>query len=229
MRFLHIVTGLLGLISGIIALYALKGGKVHRRTGLIFVFTMLLMSATGAVLAIFKPDDLGTMIAGVLTFYLVLTGLLTVRRSTQKFNWLDSGIMLIAALVCLSSLNFAYQAWMSPDGLKEGQPFVPYLIFAVVSLLAIFGDVQMMRRGIRGTHRLARHLWRMCFALWIAVTSLFLGQPQVFPKSIRHDALLAVPVLLTFLVMLYWLIRILFKKKHLIGQNNSRSDQSRGN
>jgi hypothetical protein len=42
------------------------------------------------------------------------------------------------------------------------------LTSGAVALLAAFGDVRMLlARGISWPHRMARHLWRMCFALWI--------------------------------------------------------------
>jgi hypothetical protein len=45
-----------------------------------------------------------------------------------------------------------------------------------VMLLAAAGDVRMLVRGaVFGPKRIARHLWRMCFGLFIAAGSFFLG------------------------------------------------------
>jgi hypothetical protein len=45
-----------------------------------------------------------------------------------------------------------------------------------VCLLAALGDIRMLvRGGVLGTKRIARHLWRMCFGLFIAAGSFFLG------------------------------------------------------
>ncbi|HEY8796026.1 MAG TPA: hypothetical protein VIM15_13895 [Gemmatimonadaceae bacterium] len=75
----------------------------------------------------------------------------------------------------------------------------------------------MIRSGglasLRGAPRLARHLWRMCFALFIATMSFFLGQAKVIPKPIRIPALLALPVLAVLLTMLYWLWRVRVKRR----------------
>ena len=63
---------------------------------------------------------------------------------------------------------------------------VPFSIFATVALLAGAGDVRMIRsRGLQGAARLARHLWRMSFALFIGAFSFFLGQAKVIPKPVR--------------------------------------------
>ena len=72
----------------------------------------------------------------------------------------------------------------------------------------------ILARGFRGTHRIARHLWRMCFALFIATGSFFLGQAKVIPKPIRIVPLLAIPALLPLVLLLYWLARVLFTQRY---------------
>ncbi|HWF84419.1 MAG TPA: hypothetical protein VG222_06220 [Vicinamibacterales bacterium] len=47
---------------------------------------------------------------------------------------------------------------------------------ATITTMAAAGDVRVMRSGaLRGGRRLARHLWRMCFALFIAAGSFFVA------------------------------------------------------
>ena len=62
--------------------------------------------------------------------------------------------------------------------------------------------------GVQGSARLVRHLWRMCWALWIAAASFFLGQADEIPETLPIPALLAIPVVIPILVMLYWLWRV---------------------
>jgi hypothetical protein len=52
----------------------------------------------------------------------------------------------------------------------------------------------------------------MCWSLWIAAGSFFFGQAKVIPKPIRIPALLALPVLLIFVVMFYWLWRVRIRR-----------------
>ena len=66
----------------------------------------------------------------------------------------------------------------------------------------------MRAGGIQAPRRIARHLWRMCFAMWVAAASFFWGPPDRVPEVIRIPALQAVAVLLPIVVMLYWLMRI---------------------
>jgi hypothetical protein len=64
---------------------------------------------------------------------------------------------------------------------------------------------------LAGALALSRHLWRMCFALFIAATSFFLGQADLFPAELRHPALLGLPVLVVLGAMVYWLWRVRFR------------------
>lgn len=211
---LHIAAGSIALAAGAVALYGLKGAKLHRKSGMLFVLAMLVMSVTGAVMAALKPEAI-SVIAGALTFYLVSTALLTVRRPAAGALWLDLGALLVALTIGIAGIYFGFEALKSPTGTKDGFPAPPYFIFGTVALLAALLDLRMLlARGVQGPHRLARHLWRMCFALFIAAASFFLGQAQVFPEPIRNLALLAIPVLAVLLLMLYWLGRVLFTQRY---------------
>jgi hypothetical protein len=59
----------------------------------------------------------------------------------------------------------------------------------------------------------------MCFALFIAAISFFIGQAQVFPKPIQILPLLALPVVLVLVTMFYWLwrIRVIRSFRGLVG------------
>jgi hypothetical protein len=48
---LHVAAGALAIAIGAVALYAAKGSKLHRRSGMLFVWVMLAMSITGALMA----------------------------------------------------------------------------------------------------------------------------------------------------------------------------------
>ena len=87
MILIHIVGGLIGLTSGAVALSVPKGSRLHRKSGIIFVYAMVVLSTSGAVMAALTPERI-SVIAGMLTFYLVITALLTVRRPPQEFDWM---------------------------------------------------------------------------------------------------------------------------------------------
>lgn len=151
--------------------------------------------------------------AGLLTFYLVTTALLTVRHRTQGFDWMSAGAMVFALIIGLLSIAFGIQG-LNDTGNKNGITPIGF-IFGAVALLAAFGDARLLlARSIPWAQRIACHLWRMCFALFLAAISLFIGQAQVFLESLRIMPLLYTPVLLVLLLMVYWLARVFFTKRH---------------
>lgn len=56
----------------------------------------------------------------------------------------------------------------------------------------------------------------MCFGLFIATGSFFLGQQQVFPAFLRGSVFLTVLAVLPFPLMIYWLFRVRFRKAYKI-------------
>ena len=205
---IHIAAGALGLVSGFIALYVTKGAALHRRAGMVFVYAMLTMSIFGTTIAAVRGVAPTINVpAGLLTAYLVITGLTTVRPLAAGSRRLDIGAALLALVVGLSCLTLGFGA-VARGGKSSGFAF-PLFMFGTVGLLASIGDLRMMRSGaLQGAARLARHLWRMSFALFIAAMSFFIGQAKVFPKPIRIMPLLALPVLAVLVTMFYWLWRV---------------------
>jgi hypothetical protein len=69
-----------------------------------------------------------------------------------------------------------------------------------------------MRSGMpRGGARLARHLGRMCFALFIAAGSFFSIRARVakiLPEPFTTGTMRALPILLLFAAMFYWLWKV---------------------
>src|SRR6185436_19850680 len=102
---IHIVGGLLSIISGFVALFAYKGAGLHRKSGMIFVFAMAALTTSGTVMAVVNRQPFN-VVPGVLTFYLVLTGLLTVRRPAAGARWIDVGAMLVAVVVIVTCVLF---------------------------------------------------------------------------------------------------------------------------
>lgn len=212
---IHILAGGLGLVAGAVALCAAKGARLHRQSGMLFVYSMSTASASGAGIAALRSIEV-SMIGGLLAVYLVITALITVRPAGSR--WLALGAMLAAVGIGVTSVTLGFEALASGDSKREGIPAAVFLILGAVALLASVSDVRIVRSGgIQGTARLARHLWRMCFALSIVAASFFLGDivgassPEgevAFPEPLRIPALLALPVLLVLLVMFYWLWRV---------------------
>jgi hypothetical protein len=205
---LHIGAGTLGMLSGFVAVFLRKGSRRHGLAGSVFVIAMLILSASGVYLALMKSQP-GNVLGGTLTFYLVATAWMTARRRDGEPGLFDWGALLVVMAVGACQLIFGIEAALSSTGLRFGYPPWPYFFLGSVAVLAIVGDIRMLvRRGISGTPRIARHLWRMCFALFIAASSIFLARQHIFPAILRKTGALVFLSFLPLLLMVFWLVRV---------------------
>src|SRR3982750_1576274 len=138
----HVTAGAIAIVAGFIAIFALKGARLHRNSGMIFVSAMVILSLTGAIIAALKGGRISAA-QGVLTFYLVTTSLLTVRHRIGQFRWTDLGAMLVALMVGLYEANLGFEALDNPKRTSDGVPAAMVFLFATVALLAAFGDMRI--------------------------------------------------------------------------------------
>jgi hypothetical protein len=80
-------------------------------------------------------------------------------------------------------------------------------------------------RGVSGTQRIARHLWRMCFAWFVASASIFLARPHLFPSIMRKSGALVFLTVLPLILLIFWMIRVKFTKAFKEGVPSSRVEE----
>ncbi len=211
---IHICGAIVGLLSGFMAMMFRKGSGLHGAAGNVFFVSMLSMSAAGAYMAAFIKPNNGNIMGGVLTFYLVATGWMTARRRTRETGMLDLSALLVALAVGTAGLTWGFQAASSPTGLKDGYPPFLYFVFASIALLFAASDIRMIvRGGVFGAKRIARHLWRMSLALLFAMMSFYPARAHLFPRWFNQTNLLYVPHVVLIGAMFFWLYRVSVRKR----------------
>ena len=208
----HIVSGLIAVLAGYIAVVSPKGARVHRLAGTGFFGAMLVLGVTAAILEPFRTPEPGSPIGGILVCYFVATSWVAARRRDGR-----TGRFEITA--CVFAIGIAAViAWGGLTGATPPAGAGPVFALAGVSLLAGLLDLNVVLRGkMTAAQRIARHLWRMCFAFFIATGSFFLGQQDIMPEAVRGSAILWVLAFAPFGFMLFWLVRIRLGKH--IGSN----------
>jgi hypothetical protein len=204
---LHVTGGAVGLLSGFAALGTTKGSRSHRSSGRVFVYAMLAMALSGAGIAAVTGVET-SVVMGLLTAYLVFTGVTAISPLPEGLRWTSLAGAGLASVLAVALIDIGRRALTSPEGDIEGLPAPMAFLFAAVAAAAGASDIRPATRPRHDRRRrVARHLWRMCLALFIAAASFFLGQTNVLPAPLRAPALLAVPVLAPLLVMAFWLWR----------------------
>ncbi|HEU4887793.1 MAG TPA: hypothetical protein VFV49_07910, partial [Thermoanaerobaculia bacterium] len=171
---IHVAAGGFAIVLGTAALIAKKGGTAHRRSGLLFVYAMLVMGLSASILGFRKSATDPNVFTGFMTAYFVGTAWTTVRPASSWTRRLTAAAMVIPAGLALGSIARGVEAFNSPRGFLNGVPFQMHFFLAAVLTMSAAGDARVLRFGMpRGAPRLARHLWRMCFGLFIAAGSFF--------------------------------------------------------
>jgi hypothetical protein len=204
---LHVSAGGVAILSGAAALSVRKGERKHRAFGTAFFVSMLIMSALATYLSVLQQP--GTIIGGIFVFYLVATAWATVRRTEGSIGWFEKVALVVVAGCAAGELTLGLVAANSPTGRFLGYPAPLYFVLGSIATLAAGLDLRMiLRGGISGAPRIARHLWRMCFALFFATGSFFLGQQKVMPVFMHGSPILIALGIAPLLLMIYWLRRV---------------------
>ncbi len=211
---IHICGAIVGLLSGFTAMALRKGSGLHGAAGNIFFVSMLSMSGAGAYMAAFMKPNNGNVMGGVLTFYLVSTAWVAARRRERKVGIFDWGALFVALAIGTAAATWGFQAARSQSGLKDGYPPFLYFFFGSIALLFAASDARMIvRGGVFGALRIARHLWRMCLALLFATLSFYPSRAHLFPRWLNDSHLLYVPHVLLVGAMLLALYRVRARKR----------------
>jgi len=222
---LHILGGTVGLVSGTAAMSFRKGSTRHVLAGKVFVVSMLTMAVFAVYLAIVRhqTNNIG---GGIFTFYLILTAWLTARRADGETSKLDWAVVLIPLVLGVLTWRNGIRVVRSGASSQDGVPVGMIFFMGSVILVAAAGDIRMLiRGGVFGAKRIARHLWRMCYGLFIASGSFFLGPSnrplrlltnvgigQHLPRALFSTTLYLVLTVLPLILLIFWLIRVRFTK-----------------
>ena len=210
---LHVCGAIVALLSGFMTMGLRKGSGLHGAAGTIFSVSLFTASAAGAYMAAFIKPNNGNVMGGVLTCYLVATGWMAAKRRDRKVDSFDFSALLVAVAIGTAGVTWGFQAALSRTGLKDGYPPAMYFIFGSIALLFAASDVRMVvRGGVSGAQRIARHLWRMSVSLLFALISFYPSRAHLFPKWLNETKLLYVPHVLLVGAMLFWLVRVSRKR-----------------
>jgi uncharacterized membrane protein len=223
---IHVLAGALGLVTGYTALAVAKGAPLHRRAGMVFVYVMVTMSMTGLLVSASRGIAPAINIpTALLTFYFVITGMTTLRQAqggpersrgasvSSPAGWsrrLQVAGMVFAVALGVGCLVLAVSS-IGRGGAAAGMAY-PLVMFGAVALAAGNGDRRLIRDGaLKGAPRLMRHVWRMCFALFVSSIAFYLG-PDRLPEALQSPAFRATGVLIPIAAIGYWKWRLRAKR-----------------
>ena len=199
--YLHVTGGAVSLAAGGVAILVRKGEAVHRLAGNVFFIAMLIMTVSAFVVAIDRQQAIN-ITASTVTFYMVLTSWVAATRKDGEIGPFETYALWGGFVVIAIAAVFAMTD-------KAGAPV--HYVFGTIAAMAVLSDVSVVwRRGLSGAQRIARHLWRMSFAMLVATGAYFVGQPEFVPTILRETYLNFAPVIAVLGLLLFWLVRVRF-------------------
>src|SRR5437763_14262260 len=116
----HIVAGGVGILTGFIALYAVKGAQIHRKSGTVFVYAMIVMALLGGLIAIVRNRaPQGNVPVAALTLYLVITALMSVKPPRFGSRRWDFIMMTLGSAITLTFFAVGVVAIVNPKAVHR--------------------------------------------------------------------------------------------------------------
>ena len=208
---LHILGGTIGILAGWGAVLAAKGERLHLLFGKIFIAGMGLMALAAIYLAsqlmALKKMEQANITIGLLVLYLLSTSWMAVKRTPGTTGAFEKAALALAVGLTATDFIWGVRA-LAPHGYDGYRPELYFVFAGVTALFAAFDLRAIVKGGVEGSARIARHLTRMCTAWFIASASFFFGQQKVMPEWMQGSKLLLIPALAPLAFLLFWVIRV---------------------
>ncbi|MBW1294854.1 hypothetical protein [Aquimarina litoralis] len=196
---LHIITGSLALILGVIALITIKGGKTHNKTGRYFLKLILIVIITGLMGVFVFGRNTFLLVITVLSGYVSFSGYRILLHKSNTPKKID----ILAAIISLLVLAYFLYYFKS-----IGMIWSPIVIYSTVGALLFVITYDFLRYLIPTKkykkHRIwiYEHIYKMISA-FSALLSAFSG--TVFEKYQPHSQYIpsALSILLVIVFMIY--------------------------
>ena len=136
---IHITAGASSFLLAPVALATAKGGKQHKRWGMVYLWSMGVVAATALPMAFVFPVRFLALVA-VFSFYLAFSGYRVLRLKELARGGSAEPIDWVAGVVtfCLSAL-LAWLSWFRPASIEVGS--IVGVVFGFIGMQAAAGQL----------------------------------------------------------------------------------------
>ncbi len=158
---IHIATGVTALLVGLIPMFSKKGGPLHNRAGLIYVYCMITVAVSALLLCGLQPFKMMRLFLtgiAVFSFYLSMTGWRATKQKKSGPTSFDKGLTFTTLFVSLAMIGFGVYLLV-----LHGASFFPILFsfFGLLTLTFARRDIRQMARPAEKMHWFFQHFTRM--------------------------------------------------------------------
>jgi uncharacterized membrane protein len=157
----HIAAGITALLVGLVPMFSQKGNSLHRRTGLVYVWCMIIVAATAILLCGLQPFRMFRLfLAGiaVFSFYLCITGWRATKQRVGLYAMFDSVLAYTTLVVGGSMVAFGVYLLV-----LNGPAFMPivFTFFGVLTSRFALEDVRKLGKPAEKQQWFFQHFIRM--------------------------------------------------------------------
>ena len=205
---LHAVSGSIALVAGTISIIAPKGRTWHKKSGIVFFYTMMLAGISGIIASVIPGHyNPFLFVIGIFSSYLVLSGYSALRFKKAQINKDILWDKILATLMLTVALGMiTYGTLLMVKGSVMGSVLI---IFGIIGGLSAFSDFKAFRdlKALRKNY-LRMHIGKISGG-YIAAFTAFLVTNNVLPGVIGW----LLPSVLGGIFIVYWLKKTRIKKK----------------
>lgn len=207
---IHVASGVVALISAFIAVGVSKGGKAHRRVGVVFFYSMLAVGITAIPVTFVRPNPFLFFIA-LFSFYMAFAGY---RRGRKRH--VDATIDRFAAWLMLvfGVVMIGYGVFMVAAGDSLGWALAS---FGALGLTFGIEDAVKASKTVAHADRVRVHLSRMLGGTIATITAVLVQQVSPLVQNpLAEVALWLGPTVVLVPVIFLWNFRIIKTGKYRI-------------
>lgn len=174
--YIHVAFGGIALLAGFISMVAKKGKSIHKKSGLLFFYAMMLSGVNAMIVAVLPKHESPFLFAiGIFSLYFVLTGKRALNFKSKNPDlridkWISIIMILTGVLMILLPI------------IMTKTINIVLIVFAIVGIvfsirdLLLFKNPERLREGW-----LKAHLGKMIGG-YISATTAFVVVNQFFPS-----------------------------------------------
>ncbi|MDB4088152.1 hypothetical protein N9544_00860 [Flavobacteriales bacterium] len=172
---LHVIGGIVSLIKALIALFARKGGTLHKKSGLIYFWSMFIIFLTALILVIFFKFRFFLFAISIFSFFMAFTGYRALKRKKpNEVEWFDKVVAYIGVLSGLGLIG--YGIWSIVKHNSYGFASI-CLVFGFLLTANAYKDIKhFKKKEYEKMWWWFHHLNMMCASFISAVTAFLVNR-----------------------------------------------------
>lgn len=194
----HATFGGIALLAGLVSMIAKKGLQLHKKSGLVFYYTMVISAITGMFVALLPNHESPFLFAvGIFSLYFTLTG-----KRALRFKFKNPKVEVdqwISRIMIVSGILMVFLPVIISERIN-----IILCVFAIIGIVFSIRDLILYKDADRLKKSwLKLHLGKMIGA-YISATTAFVVVNQFFPSFYGWF----IPGIVGGFVIAYWVRKL---------------------